>query len=129
MYLFILKGAFRNYRPLTASYKLSNKIQKQFMTKVKLIIFNDRSHCNVLPQQCADPLIRALTCPASPRCRPPRGRSVHQIGCRRLHINFHHRFSIGLRSGLFAGHDIDLMCLSSRNFFTVFALWQDALSS
>lgn len=42
---------------------------------------------------------------------------------------FHYKFTIGLRSGLFAGRVVELICLSWRKASILFALWQDALSS
>ena len=42
---------------------------------------------------------------------------------------FHHSFSIRLRSGLSAGLVIELIRLSRKKVLTLFASWQDALSS
>lgn len=41
----------------------------------------------------------------------------------------HHKLSIGLRSGLFAGHVIEMKGLFWKKAITLFALWQDTLAS
>ena len=43
--------------------------------------------------------------------------------------NSDHKFSIGLRSGLYAGQGRILMKFSSFHSFTILAVWQGALSS
>lgn len=47
-------------------------------------------------------------------------RSALQVGALSwtIFFNLHHKFSIALRSGLFAGYDFDLICLSSRKVFS-----------
>lgn len=41
----------------------------------------------------------------------------------------HHKLSIGLRSGLFSGHVIEMKGIFWKKAITLFALWQDTLAS